>query len=111
MIQRVVFQAPTLPQQPEVCYKSDSESADEADTWYPASQSSYSKRICSFMVTTLMKELNDPGRFPVVIYDNKHKLEVHITDPKVANFRGSDVLKLSMKNYVERLHQKKGKVK
>ena len=38
----------------------------------------------------------------------KRKLEVCISDPEVANMRGA---KLSMEEYVERLHEKEGKSK
>lgn len=36
---------------------------------------------------------------------------MHITDPEVAKLRGSEVLKLSMKEYIERLHDREKKSK
>ena len=54
---------------------------------------------------SLMKELTET-ELPVVICDTKRKLEVHITDPEAEKLRGSEVLKLSMKQYIERLHEK-----
>ena len=55
-----------------------------------------------------MKELNEKEKLPVVVYDTKCKIKVCISDPEVANMRGA---KLSMEEYVERLHEKEGKVK
>lgn len=61
-------------------------------------------------VSTLMKEQNyETENVPVIISEDTRKLEVFITDPGVAEMRGSDVLKLSMKEYVERLHKKENK--
>lgn len=60
----------------------------------------------STLTVSLMNELNETEKFPVVVHENKRKLKVFITDPEVANFQGSDVLKLSMEEYVGRLHSK-----
>ena len=64
------------------------------------------------VTASLMKELNKTREeLPVIVHENKRKLQVLITDPEVANFQGSDVLKLSMEEYVERLHTKERKSK
>ena len=60
---------------------------------------------------SLMEELNETEKFPVIIHENKRKLEVVISDPEVSNLRGSEVLKLSMEEYIERLHAKEQKSK
>ena len=47
----------------------------------------------------------------MIVHENKRKLEVVISDPEVSNFRGSEVLKLWMEEYIERLHAKEQKSK
>lgn len=75
-----------------------------------ALQYSQDKRSPS-VTASLMKELNETEKFPVIVHENKRKLQVLITEPEIANFRGSEVLKLSMKEYVDRLHTKEQKSK
>ena len=72
----------------------------------PSKDSHMSSATCS----SLMNELSET-ELPVVVYDTKRKLEVHVSDPEAANLRGSEVLKLSMKEYIERLNEKEKKSK
>lgn len=60
---------------------------------------------------SLMQEVSDSEFIPVVVCDKKRKIEVHISDPEVANLPGSEVLKLSAKEYIKRLNDKEDKSK
>lgn len=74
--------------------------------------SSLSKDSCMSSATysLLMNELSET-ELPVVVYDTKQKLKVCILDSEAANLRGSEVLKLSMKEYIESQHEKEKRAK
>ena len=43
------------------------------------------ERTATVLCASLMEELNETEKFPVIVHENKRKLEVRISDPEVAS--------------------------
>ena len=82
-----------------------------SNTSYESCRSMYDTRSTHMTCMSLMQEVSDSEFIPVVVCDKKRKIEVHISDPEVANLPGSEVLKLSAKEYIKRLNDKEDKSK